>query len=99
MGAHCSKTESTSYYVVMRDYPKLGKEAVVWPETTRSDVIERIKSGEYDRIVSIHYIDTDSMTVTDVKAELMDDAEKSVRYEEKNRQDQMFCDRESRDRN
>lgn len=79
MGAHCSKTESTSYYVVMRDFGLIGIEAIVDPLLTRSDVIERIKSHEYDRIVSIHYIDTDSMTVTDVKAELMAAAQEDNR--------------------
>jgi hypothetical protein len=79
MGAHCSKTESTSYYVVMRDFGVRGKEAVVDPTIKRADVIWLIKSGEYDRIVSIHYIDTDSMTVTDVKAELMAAAQEDNR--------------------
>jgi hypothetical protein len=77
MGAHCSKTESTNYYVVMIDYPKLGKEAVVWPEIKRETVVDLIRSGDYSNIVFIHYID--DMTVTDVTRDLMAAAQEDNR--------------------
>jgi hypothetical protein len=62
-----------SYFVVMRDYGRCGMEAVVDPEITAAGVIERIKSGEWDKIVFIHRI-SDGL-VEDVTDELIDRAE------------------------
>lgn len=52
-----------NYYVVAISYPRTAKrpaevQAVVEPEMTRSNVIDRITSGEYqrDRIAFIHFI-------------------------------------------
>jgi len=45
-----------SYYVVCIDYGRKGREAIVDPEITRRGVIDRIRSGEYDRIAFIHHI-------------------------------------------
>lgn len=45
-----------SYYVVMIDHGRRGREAVVDPETTRAQVVDRIRSREYDRINFIHHI-------------------------------------------
>lgn len=44
------------YYVVMIDYGRRGREAVVNPELTRREVISRIASGEYRNISFIHEI-------------------------------------------
>ena len=44
------------YYVVMIDYGRQGREAVVDPEITRREVISRIASGEYRNISFIHEI-------------------------------------------
>jgi hypothetical protein len=44
------------YFVVMIDYGRRGREAVVDPEITRRDVISRIASGEYNNISFIHEI-------------------------------------------
>lgn len=44
------------YYVVMIDYGRRGREAVVDPEITRREVISRIASGEYRNISFIHEI-------------------------------------------
>ncbi len=44
------------YYVIMIDYGRRGREAIVDPEMTRSNVIDRIKSGEYSNIAFIHHI-------------------------------------------
>ncbi|HXH43548.1 MAG TPA: hypothetical protein VNK51_06855 [Bradyrhizobium sp.] len=44
------------YYVVMIDYGRRGREAVVDPEITRREVISRIASGEYQNISFIHEI-------------------------------------------
>lgn len=52
-------TEQTfSYYVVMIDYGRRGREAIVDPEVTRRGVIDRIRTGEYPRsqIAFIHYV-------------------------------------------
>lgn len=46
------------YFVTMIDFGKRGLQAVVEPEMTRSNVIDRITSGEYERerIAFIHHI-------------------------------------------
>jgi len=60
------------YFVVMIDYGRRGREAVVDPEITRREVISRITSGEYKNISFIHEI-ADSM-VDDVTAEILAEA-------------------------
>lgn len=45
-----------SYFVVMIDYGRRGREAIVDPEVTRRDVVSRIQSGEYKPIHFIHHI-------------------------------------------
>ena len=42
------------YFVVMIDYGRRGREAVVDPEITRREVIARIVSGEYKNVSFIH---------------------------------------------
>jgi hypothetical protein len=44
------------YFVVMIDYGRRGREAIVDPEITRREVISRIASGEYRNISFIHEI-------------------------------------------
>lgn len=44
------------YFVVMIDYGRRGREAVVDPELTRRNVVERVASGEYRNIAFIHRI-------------------------------------------
>jgi hypothetical protein len=44
------------YFVVMIDYGRRGREAIVDPEITRREVISRILSGEYKNISFIHEI-------------------------------------------
>ena len=44
------------YYVVMIDYGRRGREAVVDPEITRREVISRVVSGEYRNISFIHSV-------------------------------------------
>lgn len=44
------------YFVVMIDYGRRGREAVVDPEITRREVISRVASGEYRNICFIHEI-------------------------------------------
>ncbi len=50
------------YFVVMIDYGRRGREAIVDPEITRREVVSRVASGEYKNI---------SSTVNDVTAEIM----------------------------
>lgn len=45
-----------SYFVVMIDYGRRGREAIVDPEVTRREVIARIQSGEYGPIAFINHI-------------------------------------------
>ena len=57
------------YFVVMIDYGRRGREAIVDPEITRREVISRVASGEYRNISFIHEI-ADS-AVEDVTAEIL----------------------------
>jgi hypothetical protein len=60
------------YFVVMIDYGRRGREAVVDPEITRRDVVARIASGEYKNISFIHEIDDSA--VDDITAEILAEA-------------------------
>lgn len=60
------------YFVVMIDYGRRGREAIVDPEITRREVISRIASGEYRNISFIHEI-VDS-SVEDVTSDLLSEA-------------------------
>jgi hypothetical protein len=60
------------YFVVMIDYGRRGREAVVDPEITRRGVVERVASGEYKNISFIHEIVDDA--VDDVTAEILAEA-------------------------
>ena len=44
------------YFVVMIDYGRKGREAIVDPEITRREVVSRIASGEYSNISFIHEV-------------------------------------------
>ncbi len=64
------------YFVVMIDYGRRGREAIVDPEVTRREVIARVASGEYKNkyknISFIHEI-ADS-AVGDITAEILAEA-------------------------
>ena len=60
------------YFVVMIDYGRRGREAVVDPEITRREVISRVASGEYKNISFIHEIE--GSAVDDVTAEILAEA-------------------------
>ncbi|MBR1233838.1 MULTISPECIES: hypothetical protein [unclassified Bradyrhizobium] len=60
------------YFVVMIDYGRRGREAIVDPEITRREVISRIASGEYRNISFIHEI-VDS-SVEDITADILNEA-------------------------
>lgn len=60
------------YFVVMIDYGRRGREAVVDPEITRREVIARIASGEYKNISFIHEIA--DRAVEDVTEEILAEA-------------------------
>jgi hypothetical protein len=60
------------YFVVMIDYGRRGREAIVDPEVTRREVVSRVASGEYGHISFIHEI-ADS-TVEDVTEEILAEA-------------------------
>ena len=57
------------YFVVMIDYGRRGREAIVDPEMTRREVISRVASGEYKNISFIHEI-ADS-AVEDITADIL----------------------------
>ncbi|MGB8397934.1 hypothetical protein [Bradyrhizobium sp.] len=60
------------YFVVMIDYGRRGREAIVDPEITRREVISRVASGEYRNISFIHEI-IDS-AVEDITADILSEA-------------------------
>ncbi len=60
------------YFVVMIDYGRRGREAIVDPEVTRREVISRIASGEYKNISFIHEVADSS--VDDITAEILAEA-------------------------
>lgn len=60
------------YFVVMIDYGRRGREAIVDPEVTRREVVARVTSGEYRNISFIHEI-ADSM-VQDITSDILAEA-------------------------
>ena len=60
------------YFVVMIDYGRRGREAIVDPEITRREVVSRVASGEYRNISFIHEI-ADS-AVDDITADILAEA-------------------------
>jgi hypothetical protein len=60
------------YFVVMIDYGRRGREAIVDPEITRREVISRVASGEYRNISFIHEIA--DCSVEDITAEILGEA-------------------------
>ena len=60
------------YFVVMIDYGRRGREAIVDPEITRREVISRVASGEYRKISFIHEIA--DCSVEDVTADILAEA-------------------------
>ena len=62
-----SQIASMQYFVVMIDYGRRGREAIVDPEITRREVVSRVASGEYRNISFVHEIADSS--VEDITAE------------------------------
>jgi len=60
------------YFVVMIDYGRRGREAIVDPEVTRREVISRVVSGEYRNISFIHEVAGSG--VDDVTEEILAEA-------------------------
>ena len=60
------------YFVVMIDYGRRGREAIVDPEITRREVISRVASGEYRNISFIHEVADHN--VDDITAEILAEA-------------------------
>ena len=60
------------YFVVMIDYGRRGREAIVDPEITRREVISRIASGEYANISFIHEIA--DCSVEDITEDILSEA-------------------------
>ncbi len=60
------------YFVVMIDYGRRGREAIVDPEMTRRDVVARVASGEYANVSFIHEIA--DFTVEDITADILCEA-------------------------
>ena len=67
------------YFVVMIDYGRRGREAIVDPEITRREVISRVASGEYRNISFIHEIA--DCSVEDITAEILSEAARPEREE------------------
>jgi len=63
---------SMQYFVVMIDYGRRGREAIVDPELTRREVVARVLSGEYSNISFIHEIA--DRAVVDVTEDILAEA-------------------------
>jgi len=72
-----------TYYVVMRDFGRRGREAIVDPELTRANIVDLIRSKNYTDILFIHAISEEAdptgpwityLHVIDVTHEIMKDA-------------------------
>jgi hypothetical protein len=61
------------YFVVMIDYGRRGREAIVDPEITRREVVSRVASGEYKNISFIHEVA--DCAVDDVTADILAEAD------------------------
>jgi hypothetical protein len=66
------RSNQMQYFVVMIDYGRRGREAIVDPEITRREVIARVASGEYKNISFIHEIA--DRAVDDVTDEILAEA-------------------------
>ena len=60
------------YFVVMIDYGRRGREAIVDPEITRREVVARVTSGEYSNISFIPEI-VDA-AVRDITSDILSEA-------------------------
>ncbi|QOZ37906.1 hypothetical protein [Bradyrhizobium sp. CCBAU 53421] len=60
------------YFVVMIDYGRRGREAIVDPEMTRREVVSRVTSGEYTNISFIHEVA--ECSVADVTDDILAEA-------------------------
>src|ERR1700732_1211087 len=60
------------YFVVMIDYGRRGREAIVDPQITRREVVSRIASGEYKNISFIHEVA--DFNVEDVTEDILSEA-------------------------
>ena len=60
------------YFVVMIDYGRRGREAIVDPEVTRREVVARVTSGEYRNISFVHEIA--DFSVLDITADILAEA-------------------------
>jgi hypothetical protein len=66
-----------NYIIAMIDFGRRGREAVVDPEVTRTEMVARIRSGELKNIIFIHEVEDcgdGRMMVSDVTDELMAEA-------------------------
>jgi phage head maturation protease len=60
------------YFVVMIDYGRRGREAIVDPGITRREVVSRVASGEYKNISFIHEVADGA--VEDITADILAEA-------------------------
>jgi len=87
MTARCAKTSIPSYYAVFIDHGRRGLEAIVQPELTRANIIDRIKSGEFKDIAFIHYVEDGLAEI--VTHDLIEAAEGELKVEAINRAERM----------
>lgn len=55
-GPSSRTTPIPSYFVVMIDFGRKGREAIVDPEVTRREIISRLISRDYDRVLFIQHV-------------------------------------------
>lgn len=60
------------YFIVMRDYGKRGREAVVDPQHSRRNIVDLIQTREWDNVLFVHEV-RDGV-VMDISEEIMAEA-------------------------
>lgn len=65
-----------NYFIAMIDFGRRGREAVVDPEVTRTEMVARIRSGELKNILFIHEVEFSGghLVASDVTDEIMAEA-------------------------
>jgi hypothetical protein len=64
MPCHCAPTQARqtrhSYFVLMQDLGRRGREAVADPELTREDIVDRLRRRDYHGAVAfVHHVEVD----------------------------------------
>ena len=72
-----------TYYVV-EDHGRLGRETIIdWEHCSRSNIIDRLISGEYTRPIEVHCIDREAGIWQDVSEDIATEVVENLQEEPK----------------